>query len=136
MANFLYALGRSAFLRGEIDWESDTITVALLDSTYTADADVDEFADDLTGVLATATLANCVVLPDGIADADDVSVAGVGIGEVVERVVFYKNTGVAATSRLIYYADENDDTTAIYREGDGGNIVLMFSNAATRCFRM
>lgn len=135
MANQLYEKGRSAFLRGEIDWESDTIKVALLDGTYTRDAS-DEFASDLTGVLATATLAGCTVLDDGIADADDAVVSGVLLGDTVERVVFYKDTGSAGTSPLIYYADENDDTTPISRDGDGGAITLVFSNSATRCFRI
>lgn len=135
MANALYPLGRSAFLRAEIDWVGDDVTVALLDGSYTYDP-AHDFASDLTGVLATAALTGKAVLADGIADADDVSVSGVGLGDTVERVVFYKDTGTAATSALIYYADENDDTTAISRPGDGGAIVLMFSNSSTRCFRI
>lgn len=135
MANVLYEKGRAAILRGEIDWEDDTIKVALLSSSYTR-ASSDEFLSDLAGVLASATLTNCAVLDDGIADADDVAVSGVGVGQIVERVVVYKDTGSAATSPLIAYMDENDDTTAIYREGDGGAITLMFSNSATRVFRL
>lgn len=133
--NRLYPLGRSAFLRGEIDWESDTFTLALLDGSYTYD-DAHEFADDLTGVVATHTLTGTTVLPDGIADADDSSVTGVALGESVERLAIYKNTGTPGTSRLIYFADENDDTTAINYEGDGSAVVLIWSTSATRVFRI
>ena len=135
MANQLYETGRSAFLRGEIDWQGDDMVVALLDGTYTRSSS-DEFAADLTGVLATAPLTGCTVLADGVADADDVSVSGVSLGETVERIVIYKDTGSAATSPLIWYADENDDTTTISRAGDGSAITLVWSAAPTRVFRI
>jgi hypothetical protein len=136
MANVQYPLGRSAVLRGEVDWESDTFKVALLDNGYTWNA-AHEFLTDLAGaVLAEATLTGCTVLPDGIADADDSSVSGLNAPDVATSVVIYKDTGVPGTSRLIAYLNENDDTTLINRVGDGTPVAIAWSASATRVFRI
>ena len=43
MANFWYGLGVQHFVNGDIAWGSNTIKVALISSTYTANASTDEF---------------------------------------------------------------------------------------------
>lgn len=138
MANALFPLGRRKFLLGQIDWEGDTFKVVALGATINeVTRETMEFASELSGALGTATtLTGTTALADGVADADDVSYPDVGIGDTVLALVIFKDTGVAATSPLIYYADENDDTTAISRSGDGANISILWSSTADRVFRL
>ena len=135
MANVLYPSARSSFLKGEIDWEDDTIKVVALSSTYTY-ASTDEFYSDISGVLDTATITGATVIDNGIADADDASFTSVGVGETVAAIVIYKDTGTAATSPLIYFADTNSDGTAISRESTGATITVTWSADVERVFKI
>lgn len=138
MANQLFPTGRRRWLRGEIAWTSggDDFVLVLLDASYTF-SDAHEFADDLTGVLGDpATLTGVADLEDGVADADDVSVTGVDLGDTATQLAIYKDTGSPATSPLLYFADDNDDTTPIGRVGDGGAISIVWSNGPDRLFRI
>jgi hypothetical protein len=135
MANDLYPSARSAFLAGTLAWTGGTVTVALLDASYTYSA-AHDMANDLTGVLATEALTGRTILTGGVADGDDISVSGVGIGDIVERIVIYKDTGTPSTSALIAFMDTNDDSTPIYRVGDGAAIGVPWSSGADRIFRL
>jgi len=97
-----------------IDWVADDIKAALLTTAWTPDRTAD-FYDDLTNELANgdgyltegealttkavATAANVVYL-----EADDI-VWTFTASKSFRYVVFYKDTGVAGTSPLIWYVD-------------------------------
>lgn len=137
MANDLFPEAREKFLAGEIDWADDNFKVALLSSTLDESGlAAAEFFDDLTDVEATEDLTGTVILSGGVADADDVSVAGVPLSTEIVAVVIYKDTTVASTSPLVAYMDTNDDSTPISRISDGGAIAVVWSNGDDRIFRL
>ena len=87
--------------------------------------------------LGTPTsLTGLAVLADGVLDAADVSYPGVAFGQTVERIVIAQDTGDDATSLVLIYLDTYDDTTPIYRAGDGSNIPIVWSNDDTRIAKL
>ncbi len=136
MANALYGKGREGFLDGSIDWDTDTIKVALIDTgTYVlgGNIDVHDFWDDAqAGVVGTPqTLAGKTVTL-GVADANDVTFTAVS-GATVEALIIYKDTGSAATSRLIAYIDTG---TGLPVTPNGGDIIVVWDSGANRIFKL
>lgn len=131
----VFPSARSLFASAGIDWSTDAFGVGVVDSTYTYSPSHD-FRNDVTGVLATAALAGMTVLADGVCDADDVSVSGVTLGDIVEGIFIYRNVGTAATDDLVWYANTNSDGTPIYRVSDGNPIAFSWSNGADRIFQI
>lgn len=110
-------------LNKEIDWNSDTIKIALCTSSYTPDQDTHDYYDDITNELTTtggytaggATLANCAVTYTAGTnviklDADDVTWSA--LTATFRYAVIYLSTGTAATSPLIGYVNLDTDRTA------------------------
>lgn len=131
MSNTLYPSALDAFANGDIDWNDPgtTFKVYLLDSSYSYSA-AHDFLNDVTGILGTPqALTGRTILSGGVCDADDVSYPDVNIGETVARIVIAIDTGTPSTSRLIYFADSNNDTTPIARAGDGSAIPLVWTGS-------
>lgn len=115
----------------KIDLTTDTIKVALADSTYTPNTQTHDFFDDVTNeeagtgytaggaTLATKawTVASATVVKF---DADDVSWATSTI--TTRYAIIYKSTGTASTSPLIAIIDFTTDRTS-----DGGTFLITFS---------
>lgn len=133
MANALYDKGREGFLDGSIDWDTDTIKVALVDTgTYTVNLSVHDFYDDVTGVVGTPQTLASKTVTSGVADAADVTFTSV-TGNSVEALVIYKDTGTASTSRLIAYIDT---ATGLPVTPNGGNITVAWDNGANKIFKL
>jgi hypothetical protein len=108
----------------EIDWDSDTIKVALLTNTYTPDQDAHNYFDDVssyevsgTGYTAAGiTLANKTNTYNSstnviVLDADDVTWASSTI--TARYAVIYDATpATAATRPLIGYVDFGSDQSS------------------------
>ena len=134
MATGLYATGRDAFLTGDIDWVSDTIKVALIDSAdYTEDLAVDDFLDDIAGgaIVSTGTLTG-KTSSAGVADADDVTLTTVS-GDVSEALVIYRDSGAAATSQLIAFID---NYSGLPVTPNGGNITISWPSDSNKIFKL
>ena len=135
MANALYGKGREGFLGGDIDWDADTIKVIAVDTAqYTVDIDVHEF---LTSVPAGARIALSDPLTAktkalGVADAADVVFAAVS-GPDIEALVFFQDTGVEATSRLITFTDTATGLPVI---PNGTDINLNFDAGVDKIFKL
>jgi hypothetical protein len=128
----LYDKGREGFLDGSIDWDTDTIKVALVDAAdYTVNLATHDFLDDVAGagIVATSGALASKTVTAGVADAADVTYPTV-TGDPCECLVIYKDTGVAATSRLIAYIDGFTVTP------NGGDIVVAWSNGANKIFKL
>lgn len=82
---------------------SDIKAVCVDAADYTADLTNDDFLADITGAGRVATSANLANKTfTGVAfDADDFDIAGVS-GDTFEEVIFYIDTAVESTSRLLY----------------------------------
>lgn len=134
MANALYDSGRNAFLKGEIDWENDTITVALIDTDdYTFSAS-HEFLDDVSGsaIVATAALSGMTAV-DGVADADNVTFTSVS-GDQSEALIIYKDTSDPETSQLIAYIDTA--VSGLPVSPNGGDITVQWSDGPNKIFKL
>lgn len=119
----LYGSFPAKALNAEIDWDTDTIKVALVTSTYTPNQDTHDYYDDVsaneasgTGYTAGgATLTSKTVTYDTATnkqtfDAADVSWASSTI--TARYAVIYKATGTGSTSPLIGYVDFGTDQSS------------------------
>lgn len=112
MANRFYNSFKNNLLdigaAGAIDFNTDTIKVALIDEgTYTYSA-AHAFLSSISGVIGTAqiiTTPTVGVVAPGVFDADNVVFTAVS-GASIEAVLLYRDTGVAGTSPLIGLIDQ------------------------------
>lgn len=135
MADELYGSGRNAFLTGQIDWTTASISIALVDtSSYTMSAANDNYFSDIpsAAVIATTTLSNKTASA-GVADADDPTFPTVASGSTGGALVIYQDTGTASTSQLIAYIDS---ATGLPIQTSGGNIIVQFSSGTNRIFKL
>ena len=126
MANSLYASGRERFLGGDLDWDANTIKVALLDSAdYTLNLSTDDFWNDVPAgaVVADSSGLTSKTKVAGTADAADVTWPSV-TGDPSEYVNIRQDTGTSSTSALI---GNFDTATGLPVTPNGGNINLVFN---------
>jgi len=123
MASGIYNLYKQYILdnttNGRVDWDTDTIKVALVTSGYTPNFDTHNFFDDVTNeVVGTgytaggATLGSVTITLDTTNDRVDVDAADTSwpTSTITARgAVIYKSTGTASTSPLIAYLDFTTD---------------------------
>jgi hypothetical protein len=108
----------------EVDWDSDTIKVALLSSSYTPNQDTHDYLDDVSSFEVTgtgyttggATLGSKTVTYDGtnnvvILDAADVTWSSSTI--TARYAVVYDDAGASAGAKaLIGYVDFGSDQSS------------------------
>lgn len=137
MSNTIYASARESYLTAGLNWATDDVRVILCDSTYVFDP-TDDFLDDVpvgARLAVSGSLANKTTT-DGVADADDVTFPTVVAGDTVTSVIVYNHTGTESTSDLILYMDETAAGAVINRLTDGNDIVVRWSNSATKIFKL
>ena len=128
--NAIYPLWKEALISGAADstLEGGNVKVALVDAgVYTYSA-LDEFYDDLSGVLGTPQTLLSVTYTTGTLDADNVAFTTVSGGDV-SAIVFYIDTGTPATSRLVSYHDTG--VTGLPVTANGGDISLSITDIWT-----
>ena len=123
MASKLYGQFLLKALNKEVDFDTDTIKVALLTSSYTPNQDTHDYfndvsANEVSGTGYTAggnTLASKTATYDSgtnviVLDAADVTWASSTI--TARYAVVYDSTGTASTSALIGYVDFGSDQSS------------------------
>lgn len=117
----MYVGALQALANAEIDWEADTIKVALTTSSYTPSATTHDYFDDIDNeVSATgytsggAAIANTAATQSGSTyqyDGDDVTW---GSSTITARyaIVYDASPGSAATNPLICYIDFGSDQSS------------------------
>lgn len=130
MSNVLYPSGKNAFLTKLIDMSSDVINAVLVANTYTYSAAHNSYTTDIQShaIGSPVALAGKTVTDD-VFDANDVTFPAVTSGANIEAVVLYH----ASTGRPIAYIDTGAGLPAV---GNGGDIQINFSNAATKVFQL
>ena len=137
MANVKYLSGRTGIGSGTILLLTDTIKFQPINTAnYTVNATSHTSLVDIptsarkgtAGTLANKTVSN------GVFDADDLSISGINADEV-DAGVFYKSTGVEATSTLIAYVD-----TAVSGLPTGAlsnnTVTFAWSNGSSKIFEV
>jgi len=124
MPSKLYGNFLKQALNKEIDWDSDTIKVALLSSSYTPNQDTHDYLDDVSSYEVTGTgyttggitLASKTSTYDGtnnviVLDAADVTWSSSTI--TARYAVVYDDSGANAASKaLIGYVDFGSDQSS------------------------
>lgn len=115
MPDIIFNSFKKNIMNGNINLAVDTIKVMLVTSSYVPDQDAHEFKSSVTNeVVGTNYTAGGAVLTgktvsqdntdnEGVFDANDVTWGNSTI--TAKGAIFYKDTGVAATSPLICYID-------------------------------
>jgi hypothetical protein len=131
---FLYGSFPAKLANKEIDWDSDTIKVALTTSTYTPNQDTHDYFNDITNEVTGAgyssggaTLASkTVTYTSGTNtqafDAADVTWTSSTI--TARYAVIYDSTGVSSTSALIGYVDFGADVIS-----SGGDFTIQWNGS-------
>lgn len=133
MAGHTYKKGAEARANADVDWLVDSIKVALIDlNDYTPDYDADEFLDDIPGAAVVATSASLTGKTNvlGVLDADDATLVGV-TGDQSEALLMFQDTGVAATSRLLWLFD-SPGVPGLPVTPNGTNISITFNNGPNK----
>lgn len=123
MASKLYGNFLKLALNKEVDWDTDTIKVALLSNSYTPDQDTHDYFNDVssfevsgTGYTAGGnTLASKTITYDSgsnviTLDAADTTWSSSTI--TARYAVVYASTGTASSSALIGYVDFGSDQSS------------------------
>src|SRR5512141_1404501 len=80
------------------------LKVALVDTAVYTYSAAHQFKSSLSGIIGTPVAIGTVSFTNGVLDGGDVTFTAV-TGAHVEALVFYIDTGNAATSRLVAYID-------------------------------
>lgn len=134
MANALYGLGREAFLKGTISWNSDNIKALLVSAGYAPNLTTDQFQAIVGGGNTVATSGNFASKTTtlGTADAADLTFSTVS-GSQVTQVVIYKDSGSSATSPLIMLIDT---ATNLPVTPNGGDITVQWDSGTNKIFTL
>ena len=135
MANTLYDKARERFLRGQINWDTDTMKVCLVDkNVYTPNFTSHEYLSDVSGsaIVAAGVTLTGKSSTSGAADANDVTFTAVS-GNESEALIIYKDTGDTATSPLIALIDS---ATGLPITPNGGDIIVVWDNGANKIFKL
>lgn len=120
---FLYGSFPAKLANKEIDWDTDTVKVALCTSTYTPNQDTNGYFSDVTNeVVGTGYTAGGVTLASKTVtytagtnvtafDAADVSWAASTI-TARYAVIYVDTAGAASTDPLIGYVDFGEDVSS------------------------
>ena len=134
MANALYAKGKEKFLSKGISLLTDTIKVSLVKNTYPQNLATDEFYTDISAyVLNTSQTFGSKSVTAGVFDGGDVTYTAVTAGDTSEGVVIWMDTGVDATSPLLFYIDT---ITGFPLATNGGDITIAWDNGAYKIYAM
>lgn len=127
MANSIYPKATKSAFSGEanINLIADAVKVVLVDTdAYSFDV-VDQFLSDIPGgarISITGALTGKSMADDGYFHSDNPRFEGV-TGAEAEAVVFFIDTGVAATSRLIFYIDTDVTGLPVTPAGASYNLI-------------
>lgn len=132
---WLYDKGRQGFLEGSIDWDTDVIKCTGVDvNQYVANQNTHINLNDIPvgARIITSPALTGKTVTDGVADCNDITFAA-ATGSAVGAIVFYKDSGDPATSRLIAYWDEG---TNLPVQPNGGDIVIAVDSGANKLFKL
>ena len=128
----LYGSFPAKLANGEVDWDTNTIKVALTTSSYTPNQDTHDYFDDITNqVVGTgytaggATLASKTVNYDSGTNVTTFDAADVtwSTSTITARyAIIYRDTGVTSTSPLIGYVDFDADVVS-----SGGDFTIQWN---------
>lgn len=121
----------NAFLRGEIQVETDTVKAQLVGLTFAYD-DTMTVAADITDTISTPVAVTVDHVADGGVWVDAVDFPAVTEGLTVGGVVLYVDSGSPATSPLLCHTDTGADYAPLAVVANGGTIRLAWPKPALK----
>lgn len=105
MGNVIYPKAKEGMLSGAINLTTDTVKAALVDAaSYTYSA-THQFLSDVPTRISDSAAVTGKTVTNGQFDCSDPVFTAVAAGGPHEYVIFYVDTGVAATSELLCFID-------------------------------
>jgi hypothetical protein len=125
MANVIYPKWKEALMQASANSSlGGTVRAALIDTgVYTYSA-AHEFLSSLTGRVGTDQTLGSKTFVNGVFDAADATFTAVS-GNTVEAIVLYIDTGVAGTSRLVYFTDTDVGNLPV--TPNGSDIIIQWN---------
>lgn len=126
MANAIYPKWKEAVAQASSNSSlGGTVKAVLVDTgTYTYSGS-HEFLSDLSGTGGTAQTIGSKTYTNGVFDGADVTFTAVAGTVTYEAIVIYIDTGVAGTSRLVYYYDTSGGGLPV--TSNGGDITISWN---------
>lgn len=126
MSNAIYPKYKEALYTrpSNSDMVAGVVKCALVDTASYSYSASHEFFSSVSGVVGTPLAITSKTFVNGVFDGDNLFFTSV-TGPTVEAFVFYIDTGVAATSRLIAYIDT--DVTNLPVIPNGGDINIAWN---------
>lgn len=124
----VFPKGGEKMFSGAINFETDTIKVVAIPEAYVYDP-ADEFLADLGAVIGTAQTLAGKSVAGGVFDATDIDFGNLAAGSSIGSLVFYKDTGSAATSPLLLHVT---DVTGFPVDTNGSGVSMRWSNGAAK----
>lgn len=129
MAAAVYPSALDQFLQAGINLASVDAKIVAVTSGYVYSA-AHDFLDDVGGGfrLGTPESLTAKTFTSGLFSAAAMTYTGVALAAVIAGFVGYVNTGVEATSRLVWFEDRNADGSPIAFTGTGAGIPVSWPN--------
>lgn len=133
MASVVYPKAKEQMLQGNINLSSGNVKVVLVDAAVYTYSASHEFLTDIASVIATSGNLSGKTFTNGVFDASDFTFTAVS-GAQSEYLIGYIDTGVAGTSRLIWFDDSFSSGMPV--TPNGGDILITFDNGANKVFAL
>ena len=134
MPNALYNPGKQAMLQAQVNFMTDNIRVALVNTSYTPDLTNHANLTSISSfVVGSAQLLANKSVTNGVFDADDVTYSALAAGSNLRAAVIYRDTGTPGTSTLLAYIDQ---ITGFPLATNGGDVTIQWDNGPFRIFSL
>ena len=132
MARFVYDKAREAFLAASIDITTVTIKVVAVTASYVPNQATDQYLSHISAGyrVATSGALSSKTISAGVFDTADYTFTAI-TGSVVAALVYYVDTGVEGTSRLVYY---DSDAVGLPYTPVGRDLTVVLDNGVNRIF--
>ncbi len=130
--NSWYQNGLKHFSQADVNYPSDNIKACLVSALYTPNLTTDEFLSTVVasgGILKRSANLSGKTNTGGVLNCSNILFSLVTTGFVGKYVVFYKDTGVDATSILLLIDDTGNNFPVTT---DGGDITFQVSTGANK----
>lgn len=118
MTKALAATYRAALLDNGVDLISGDVKVCGMSASYTYSA-AHDFHADLTNIIVTSGNLASKTATGGVFDSADILLGSPAGGSTITQFWVWRDSGVSATSELVYYFDEDSTGAAISIATDG-----------------
>jgi hypothetical protein len=133
VSDAIYPAAKEKFLGGQLNWLTDPIQCVLVGTAnYTFSAAHASMADvPVAARIATSGTLSGRTATLGVADASDISF-GSTVGNIVNAVILYRNSGTDSSSPLIAYLDTA--LSGLPLNPNGAPIAITWDNGASKIF--